>query len=211
MRIRKKKWVKPFLEQEEEYLLKDEYKGKWLEVFPYKRIYLEIGMGMGDFISEQAKRDPETLYIGFEKDETCVAKAIMKAKENELKNLIIILDNATALKEYFIDGEVDLIYLHFSDPWPKKGHTKRRLTYRTFLDIYYDILNDQGKIVFKTDNKGLYEFSLVEMTNHKFALEEISVDYHREVKDEPMTGYEAKFVSLNQPIYYAKMMKKEKL
>ncbi len=207
MRIRKKKWVRPFLDNENRYLLKESLKGEYLKKYPFKRLVLEIGMGMGDFLTTTAGLDTNTLYIGLEKDETCVAKAILKAQELNLNNFLVINDNAQNLVNYFDLEEVDMIYLQFSDPWPKKGHYKRRLTYDTFLKNYMDILKKKGTIFFKTDNTILYTFSLPSMTRFGFKLVEMSLNYHEKEKHYPMTGYEEKFVNEGLPIYYALFMK----
>lgn len=207
MRIRKKKWVRPFLDNENRYLLKESLKGEYLKKYPFKRLVLEIGMGMGDFLTTTAGLDTNTLYIGLEKDETCVAKAILKAQELNLNNFLVINDNAQNLVNYFDSEEVDMIYLQFSDPWPKKGHYKRRLTYDTFLKNYMDILKKKGTIFFKTDNTILYTFSLPSMTRFGFKLVEMSLNYHEKEKHYPMTGYEEKFVNEGLPIYYALFMK----
>lgn len=207
MRIRKKKWVHPFLETEDQYLLKENLKGQYLQKYPFSKLILEVGMGMGDFIISSAKEHRDVLYIGLEKDETCVAKTILKAQESKLDNLLIINDNAQKLCDYFEDEEVDMIYLQFSDPWPKKGHYKRRLTYETFLRNYMAILKNKATIYFKTDNEGLYCFSLPSMTNFGFKLVEMSLDYHADGKKYPMTGYEEKFIDQGMKIYYALFQK----
>lgn len=208
MRMRKKKWVAPFIEEEDKYIIKShDLKGKWLTSFNKGKLYLEIGMGMGDFITQSANRNQDILYVGFEKVMTCVAKSAIKADELELGNFAVILDTAENLKDYF-DQEVDRIYLHFSDPWPKKAHAKRRLTYHSFLRIYHDILKDDGDIIFKTDNKDLFEFSILEFLNDGWKMEDFSVDYHRHENDDIKTGYETKFSEMGQPIYYANFKKK---
>lgn len=205
--MRKKKWVDPFIENETKYIIKDKaLKGQWLNNSDFKQLYLEIGMGMGDFITQSAKINHDVLYVGFEKDMTCVAKSAIKAEEYQLNNFKVILDNANNLSEYF-DCEVDRIYLHFSDPWPKKGYAKRRLTYHTYLDVYRSILKDDGELIFKTDNKDLFEFSIVEFGNYGWKLIDFSVDYHRNPNNDIKTGYEEKFTGLNQPIYFAKIKK----
>ena len=203
MRIRKKKWVQPYLEQETKYLLKENLKGQFKEKYNAEQLILEVGMGMGDFLTALAATNPNNLYIGLEKDETCVAKAIMKAHELGLENLIIIKANAQDIKEIFAEGEVDMMYLQFSDPWPKKGHFKRRLTYKTFLENYDYILKTKGQIFFKTDNQSLYCFSLPSMTSYGFKMLEMSLNYHADEIHYPLTGYEAKFIELGMPIYYA--------
>ena len=209
MRMRKRKWVDPYLENENHYIIRDKHcKGQWIKEFDKQSLYLEIGMGMGDFITGSAQKNPDVLYLGFEKDETCVAKASRKAEELGVDNFRVILDNADNLNEYF-DKEVDRIYLHFSDPWPKKAHAKRRLTFHTYLDKYASILKDDGDIVFKTDNKDLFEFSIVEFQQYHWDLLEFSVDYHRHPNDDVLTAYEEKFVNLGQPIYYARIAKQK--
>jgi Predicted S-adenosylmethionine-dependent methyltransferase len=120
--MRKKKWVFPFLTQENDYLVKD-----LNELKDLSKIYVEIGMGMGDFIIDSAKLNPDIFYVGLEKVDTCVARAIQKAQENKLSNFKVILENADKITELFDENSIDLIYLHFSDPWPKKEITKEDL------------------------------------------------------------------------------------
>ena len=197
MRMRKKKWVKPFLDSEDIYLLKD------YSSLDYSRpIYVEIGMGMGDFICQSAKDNPDILFIGLEKEEICVARAIKKAQELNLDNLRIMFIDALEIENLFKENSVDLIYLHFSDPWPKKRNHKRRLTYPTFLKMYEKVLKDKGIIVFKTDNPGFFEDSLSYFDASNFKLLNMDRDYY--VEGEPMTGYQKKFHDEGKPIYYAK-------
>ena len=197
MRMRKKKWVEPFLENENEYLVVD---GKLIETD--KPIYLEIGMGMGDFITQSASMNPNIFYIGLEKDATCVARAIKKAEENKLDNFRVLLVDALNIEELFFENSIDTIYLHFSDPWPKKHHHKRRLTYMPFLAKYEKILKKDGKLIYKTDNEGFFNDSLEYFEKSNFKLEEINRNYYKE--GEPMTAYQTKFVSEGKPIYYAR-------
>ena len=202
MRMRKKKWVRPFLDEEKVYLL-DSLKEFKID----KPLYLEIGMGMGDFICDSAKTNKDIYYIGLEKDETCVARAIIKAREFELDNFKVLLRNANEIEEYVNEGSVDCIYLHFSDPWPKKGHHKRRLTYPTFLDKYKKLLKDDGQIIFKTDNKDFFVDSLEYFKESNLETVDINYDYHSVKRDEPLTGYESKFKDLGNPIYFIKLKK----
>ena len=194
--MRTKKWVRPFLDEENRYLVKDIEK-----IESDKPVYLEIGMGMGDFITESARDDKDILYIGLEKDETCVARAIKKSLEYELDNIKIILVNADMLNEYFDERSVDRIYLHFCDPWPKKAHHKRRLTYPSFLNIYKRILKDEGDIVFKTDNRDFFEDSLEYFKSAELKITDISYNYHETERNEPLTAYERKFKEQGLPIY----------
>lgn len=202
MRMRKKKWVKPFLEKENEYLI---YDFDILNNYPI--IYLEIGMGMGDFICESANRNPDIFYLGLEKDETCVARAIKKAQELKLNNLKIALLNADTIDKYIKDELIDGIYLHFSDPWPKSGHHKRRLTYPTFLEKYKKILKKDGFIIFKSDNLDFFNDSLEYFKLANLKTIEIDNDYHKVLRDEPLTGYEKRFKDLGQKINYIKLSK----
>ena len=202
MRMRKKKWVRPFLDEEKVYLLED--LKEFETIMP---IYLEIGMGMGDFICDSAKRYKDIYYVGLEKDETCVARAIIKASEYELDNFKVLLRNANEIEEYINKGSIDRIYLHFSDPWPKSGHHKRRLTYPTFLKKYKELLKDDGTIIFKTDNKDFFMDSLEYFKEANLKTLDINYDYHSIKRDEPLTGYETKFKDLGNPIYYIKLSK----
>ena len=199
MRMRKKKWVRPFLDNEKEYLSE--------KIESDLPIYLEIGMGMGDFICESALINKDIFYVGLEKDETCVARAIIKAKELGLDNFKVMHINADEILEHINEKSIDRIYLHFSDPWPKKGHHKRRLTYNSFLDKYKFILKDNGEIIFKTDNRDFFIDSLEYFKEADLKVLDISYDYHSVKRDEPLTGYERKFKDLGYPVYYVKLAK----
>jgi len=197
MRMRKKKWVLPFLENEKKYLISD------LRSLPEGRpVYLEIGMGMGDFITQSAALHPENFYVGIEREETCVARAIKKAEECEIDNFRVLLTDAGTVTEICDPDSVDLIYLHFSDPWPKKRNHKRRLTYPTFLKQYEVILKNKGILILKSDNEGFFDDSLEYFKGSNFLLEETDRNYFRE--GEPMTAYQAKFTAEGKPIYYAR-------
>lgn len=195
--MRKKKWVDPFLENENKYLITD-----GTSVITDKPIYLEIGMGMGDFIVQSATKNPDIFYIGLERDSTCVARAIKKAEENNLENFRVLLVDAMNIEELFKQHSIDLIYLHFSDPWPKKHHHKRRLTYMPFLSKYEKVLKENGELIYKTDNEPFFDDSLEYFTKSNFKLVEINRNYFKE--NEPMTAYQAKFVAEGKPIFYAK-------
>ena len=197
--MRKKKWVAPFLENEEKYLISD-----LKDIVSDRPVYLEIGMGMGDFITQSAKADQDVLYIGLEKEETCVARAIRKAQDLELNNFYVLLADAGNIEEICPENSIDLIYLHFSDPWPKKRNHKRRLTYLPFLKKYEKILKDKGILVFKTDNESFYDDSLEYFKESSFQLQEADRNYYRE--GEPMTAYQARFTAEGKPIYYARYM-----
>ena len=160
-----------------------------------KKTFLEIGCGKGKFIIENAEKNPDVNYIAVEKVSDVILLAAEKAAQKELKNIKFMICDAKGLTEIFPPHSVDLIYLNFSDPWPKAGHYKRRLTYKAFLDVYREILKEEGAIFFKTDNIGLFEFSLEEFTNDGWRLENVTFDLHNSefAENNVMTEYEKNF------------------
>lgn len=179
----------------------ENYKNNWNKFFNNSNpIYLEIGMGKGNFIIENALRYPNINFIGLERFDDIIYKAFIKL-ESKLPNLIFIKGDADNLLDYF-SKEINLLYLNFSDPWPKTRHAKRRLTHENFLKLYESVLIDNGEVHFKTDNRGLFEFSLVSMSHYGMKLNYVSLDLHAEMpEDNVMTEYEEKFSSKGQPIY----------
>lgn len=171
-----------------------------------KKICIEIGMGKGDFISNMAKLNPDNVYIGIELFPQVLALAIKKLNRFEeenglsLKNLYFMSFDALKLLDYFSENQVDVLYLNFSDPWPKKRHTKRRLTYKDFLENYKKVLKKDGIIEFKTDNRGLFEYSLVSMQNFGMEFIEVYLDLHKTEVFNVETEYEKKFSPFG-PIY----------
>jgi len=181
-----------------------DYKGKWNEYFQNQNpIYLEIGMGKGKFIIENAIKNPNINFIGFEKESTVICKALRKVEK--LANLVFVCDDAENLDNIFSIHEVSKIFLNFSDPWPKNRHEKRRLTYESKLLIYQKILDEKGSIEFKTDNRHLFEYSLQSFTNHGFHILDISLNLHEDKENIITTEYEDKFVSLGKIIYYVEV------
>ena len=143
-----------------EYTIKDaeQIKGQWKDYFQDgKPIQLEIGMGKGKFLMQLAEKNPQIHYIGIEKYSSVLVRALEKMEENPLENLHFIRMDAENIVNVFEKGEVDQIYLNFSDPWPKDRHAKRRLTSRQFLERYHNILKEEGRVIFKTDNRPLFE------------------------------------------------------
>lgn len=171
-----------------------------------KKKFIEIGMGKGDFIANMANNDPSNIYIGIELCLPVMALAIKKIErfkcDNnvELSNLYLMSFDAIELNKYFKNSQVDKIYLNFSDPWPKKRHTKRRLTYKDFLQVYKQVLKKDCIIEFKTDNRLLFEYSLVSIQNFGMEFLEVYLDLHKTDIPNIMTEYERKF-SPNGPIY----------
>lgn len=185
----------------------EQYKGKWKEVFKNDHpVQIEVGMGKGRFIMDMARLHPEKNYIGIEMYDSVLLRAVQKREqmEEELSNLYFIRMDARNLPEVFEKGEVDRIYLNFSDPWPKDRHAKRRLTSRQFLERYEQILAPGGRVEFKTDNRGLFEFSLEEVKEAGWTLEACTFDLHHEetmLEGNVMTEYEEKFSSIGNPIH----------
>lgn len=206
MRLRNKPWAREFIQQHPEMVIPnpEEYKGKWNELFGNDRpLHIEVGSGRGQFIVGMAQANPEINYIGIELFDKVIVKALQKALEaGSPPNLRLLRVNAEELEKIFQKNEVHRLYLNFSDPWPKKRHAKRRLTHEKFLKIYESILIDEGEIHFKTDNRGLFEYSLVSMSQYGMKLKDVSLDLHaNEPEDNIRTEYEEKFSSLGQPIY----------
>lgn len=158
-------------------------------------IYLEIGCGKGAFIVETAKRHPDIRFVAMEKVTDVMMLAAEKVKEAALENVKLWNGGAEHLTEWFKPGDVKRIYLNFSDPWPKKKHTKRRLTYESFLDQYRQILTEDGEIFFKTDNRALFDFSVEEFQRCGYKLRNLTYDLHNSEwnADNVVTEYEANF------------------
>ena len=184
-------------------------KGHWGEVFVKKQpLHIEVGMGKGRFLMDLARLHPDINYIGIEMYDSVLLRALQKREELEengevYSNLFFMRVDARLLPEIFEKGEVDKIYLNFSDPWPKARHAKRRLTSREFLARYDQILVQDGKVEFKTDNKELFEFSLEEVEEAGWNLEASTFDLHHNeemVQGNVMTEYEEKFSSMGNPI-----------
>ena len=170
-----------------------EYKNNWHKYFGNNNpIYIEIGMGKGDFIIENAKRYLDINFIGIEKYDSVIVRAIQKSDELELNNLKIVRVDANKLDLIF-DKEIDMIYLNFSDPWPKDRHAKRRLTSNVFLNIYDKIFRDNKKIVMKTDNIDLFNYSLESLLEHGYNISYKTNDLNCLDDDNIMTEYETKF------------------
>ena len=185
-------------------------KGQWSHVFENNHpIHIEVGMGKGRFLMDMAKIHPEVNYVGIEMYDSVLLRALQKREEYEqnegtLTNLYFMCIDARLLPEIFEKGEVEKIYLNFSDPWPKARHAKRRLTSRQFLERYDQILIPEGSVEFKTDNRELFEFSLEEVKEAGWTLEASIFDLHHDeelMKGNVMTEYEEKFSSMGNPIH----------
>ena len=181
-----------------------EQKGQWSKVFGNDHpIHIEIGMGKGKFIYRMAELHPEINYIGIEKYSSVLLRAVQKMEAEPLPNLKFIRMDAEEIEEVFDEGEVDKIYLNFSDPWPKDRHAKRRLPSKEFLARYDKILRKDGFLEFKTDNRGLFDFAVEQLPEAGWKAEKITYDLHHDeemVQGNVMTEYEEKFSSMGNPI-----------
>lgn len=181
-----------------------EYKGKWNEVFGNDNpIQIEVGMGKGRFIMDMATLNPNINYVGIEKFSSVLIRGIQKQNEMQLPNVKFIRMEAEQICDVFDKGEVDKIYLNFSDPWPKDRHAKRRLESREFLGRYNEILKKDGKVEFKTDNTDLFAFALEEVEPAGWKLDAVTHDLHNDAvmnEGNVMTEYEEKFSSKGNPI-----------
>ena len=205
MRLRHNPWAKDKLSAYPQYVIQnpEDWKGKWDQAFSQKGpIHIEIGTGKGRFITEMAKANPSINYIGVELQESVIVSALDRLIEAEVPNLKLMNMNAEKLKDYFEKGEIARVYLNFSDPWPKTRHEKRRLTYKTFLASYESVLGNQGEIHFKTDNQGLFEYSLRSFSEYGMLLKYVSLDLHNsDFEGNIMTEYEEKFSNRGNRIY----------
>ncbi len=180
-----------------------EMKGKWDSVFENQNpIHIEVGMGKGRFIMELAQRNPHINYIGIERYSTVLLKALQKREQLPVSNICFMCIDARELGEIFEKGEVGKIYLNFSDPWPKDRHAKRRLTSPQFMAVYDQILAAEGDVEFKTDNRGLFDYSLESIPQAGWKVKEHTFDLHHSPMAEGnvMTEYEEKFSSRGQAI-----------
>lgn len=207
MRLRNKPWAKPLIEANPQWVVTNpsEYRGKWQERFEkVQPLYIEVGMGKGRFIVEMAKKYPHYNFIGLEMQTVATGIALKKQLVEQLPNLQLVCANGAGLTEFFATDEVAGIYLNFSDPWPKNRQEKRRLTYKSFLAAYKEIMVADGQLEFKTDNRGLFEYSLASLNNFGMTFEKVWLDLHADeeaVVDNVMTEYEEKFSSKGQTIY----------
>ncbi len=209
MRIRNIKNAKEIVESSD-IVIKNptNYKNRYNELFDNNNpINLEIGMGKGDFIIDMALKHPDINYIGLERYESILIRAIKKINELEIPNLKLICCDAKELNDIF-GPEIDTIYLNFSDPWPKKRHEKRRLTSETFLPIYDKIFKGRKRIIQKTDNIELFGYSIVSLSKYGYTIEDVSLDLHSTDKENSLTEYEKKFSDKGYKINYLEALKK---
>ncbi len=205
MRVRNRKGATELLEAHPQYVILNpaDAKGRWQEIFGNDHpIHVEVGSGKGAFVSGMAKANPEINYIGVDIQKSVLSYALDKVLATAVPNIKLLWVDGSDLTDYFEDGEIDRLYLNFSDPWPKKRHEKRRLTYQSFLATYQQILPENGEIHFKTDNRGLFEYSLVSFSQYGMKLKGVWLDLHAsDFEDNVLTEYEQKFANKGQVIY----------
>ena len=208
MRLRNVKNKEEILNNSD-YLIKNptDFKGKWKSLFKNDNpIYIEIGMGKGKFLLENALKYKNINYIGIERFDSVMAKAIKKIPK-DIENIKLIRMNALDIDKVF-SKEIDLIYLNFSDPWPKKRWHDRRLTSKIFLDKYDSLFKNTKRIEMKTDNEDLFIYSLETLSNKGYALSDISFDYHKTHSDIIMSEYEERFSKEEKNVYHLFAQKK---
>ena len=201
MRMRRLPWAEEYLDKAEVVVkVPAAMKGRWREIVQGDRVHLEIGCGKGKLTVETAALEPDVLFVAVERVQEALVLAMEKALSMGLKNVYFLSIDAAKLEEYFAPGEVDLIYLNFCDPWPRKKNAKRRLTFHTFLKSYQRVLRLNGEIHFKTDNAPLFEWSLGEFEACGLEIRNLTRNLHENGPVGIMTGYEEKFYALGTPI-----------
>ena len=206
MRLRNKTWAKPLIAEHPELILvrPEKMPGQWQSRFKQNQpLYLEVGSGKGQFIDAMAQAHPDCNFIALELQEAAIAMILKKQAVLKLPNLQLVLGDGADLTDYFAEAEISGLFLNFSDPWPKTRHEKRRLTYRRFLQQYQTIMKPDARLQFKTDNQGLFEYSLVSMNNFGMTFELVSLDVHHDqrIPDNVPTEYEEKFSADGGRIY----------
>ena len=205
MRVRNRKGATELLEAHPQYVILNpaDAKGRWQEIFGNDHpIHVEVGSGKGAFVSGMAKANPDINYIGIDIQKSVLSYALDKVLATDVPNIKLLWVDGSDLTDYFEDGEIERLYLNYSDPWPKKRHEKRRLTYQSFLATYQQILPENGEIHFKTDNRGLFEYSLVSFSQYGMKLKGVWLDLHAsDFEDNVLTEYEQKFANKGQVIY----------
>lgn len=204
MRMRYKPWAEDYLKKEPNIVdIDGSHAGQISDWFDNDQpIYIEIGSGMGQFITTLAAQNPDINFISMEREKSVMVKVLDKVLDQGLTNIKLICNDAIELNEYFKDEEISRIYLNFSDPWPKKRHTKRRLTYHTYLTLYKQVLKKDGELHFKTDNRRLFAYSLESMSQFGMYFTKINLNLHQEdVETNIETEYERKFSDKGSRIY----------
>ena len=194
MRTKFKAWAEPFINEHTEVMLKGE------DLSTKKDFILEIGSGKGQFLLLMSQKFPNLEFVGIEKNVTCSGFTAKKLVENETKNAKLIFDDAERVLVNVKNDSINTIFLNFSDPWPKKRHTKRRLTSEKFLNEYYRVLKVGGNLIIKTDNDDLFAYSKEMFEGSKFSIVSCTTDYDGKEEFDAITEYEENFRSVNKNI-----------
>lgn len=178
-------------------------KGKWQDVFGNNNpIHIEVGTGKGKFLTGMSELHPDINYIGVEKYDSVIISALERIQETGMPNFKLLNEDVINLTSYFEQGELDQVYINFTDPWPKNRHEKRRLTHERFLRRYEQVMKKNGEIHFKTDNQALFEYSLHSFSKYGMILNNVSLDLHKsDIEGNIMTEYEEKFSRKGMRIY----------
>ncbi|WP_062047685.1 tRNA (guanosine(46)-N7)-methyltransferase TrmB [Bacillus sp. JCM 19034] len=215
MRLRHKPWAKDELASFPHIIVQEPnlHKGKWQELFDNNNpIYIEVGTGKGKFLTGMAEKNPNINFIGIEKYDSVLLTALERVKNVELPNLKFLNEDVMELLHFFEVNEISRVFINFTDPWPKNRHEKRRLTYKDYLSLYETILHSEGEIHLKTDNQGLFEYSLESFSRFGLTIKNVSLDLHKSgFEGNIMTEYEEKFSKKGMRIYRCEAcFKKEK-
>ena len=209
MRIRRKKNTEEKLKNFSDFVILEnigeDFKNNWRKIFDEnnlsRKLFVELGTGKGDFITQLAEKNPEINFLGLEMEREVILKAARKIQEKNLENVRLALFDINKISEIFAENEIDRIYINFCDPWPKNRHAKRRLTHINFLEMYKKILKNGGEIHFKTDNRGLFDFSLEQFELANLKVHDVNFDLHaNEPPENIRTEYENKFSALGSKI-----------
>ena len=211
MRLRKKPWIEQTILEHSDLVILDDltkHKGNWQKFFPINQpLCLEIGTGRGSFIVGMAQKYPHLNFIGIEANLDVLYDVVKKIRDLQIPNIRLIRDNAISLTTWFAPGEIEQLFLNFSDPWPKNRHAKRRLTHHNFLKMYQQILKTGHSVHFKTDNDALFAFTLDELASHSYTIKCYTTDlYNSSIINSVPTEYEQKFVSLGKNINYCEFI-----
>lgn len=203
MRMRKMKNLEPRLAACAQFRIEnpEQYRGNWRSLMPSAReLRVEVGCGKGKFTVETAAAEPDVLIIALERVREAMVIGMEKAMAMGLENVRFVSMDVAEIDSCFAPDEIDLLYINFCDPWPRSKNAKRRLTYHTFLEKYRTVIREGGQIHFKTDNAGLFEWSLEEFARYHFNVQNITRNLHEHGPVGIMTGYEEKFYQLGTPI-----------
>lgn len=205
MRLRHKPWAKEELANFPHIIVQEPslHKGKWQQLFENKNpIYIEVGTGKGQFLTGMAQKYSDINFIGVEKYDSVLLTALERVKNLELTNLKFLNEDVVELLQFFDANEISRVFINFTDPWPKKRHEKRRLTYKDYLSLYETVLHSDGEIHLKTDNQGLFEYSLESFSRYGLMIKNVSLDLHKsDYEGNIMTEYEEKFSNKGMRIY----------